>query len=80
MCDTQEEIDRYWNALAKGGDPKAQQCGWLADKFGLSWQIVPSMVGDWLGDHTSPGAQRAMNAILKMKKPDIAAIQQAYDG
>jgi predicted 3-demethylubiquinone-9 3-methyltransferase (glyoxalase superfamily) len=75
-CDTQDEIDYYWEKLSAGGDPKAQQCGWLKDKFGLSWQVVPSMMGDFFkGD---PGkAARTMSALLKMKKLDIAALKAA---
>jgi predicted 3-demethylubiquinone-9 3-methyltransferase (glyoxalase superfamily) len=78
-CDTQEEIDYYWEKLSAGGDPKAQVCGWLKDRFGLSWQIVPSMLDDWFKDEKSPGAQRAMAAMLKMKKLDIAALKRAHD-
>ena len=79
-CRTQAEVDHYWDKLAAGGDPKAQQCGWLKDKFGLSWQIVPDIVPKLLGDAGSPKSQRAMNAMMQMKKPDIAAMQRAYDG
>jgi predicted 3-demethylubiquinone-9 3-methyltransferase (glyoxalase superfamily) len=79
-CETQEEIDYYWERLGAGGDPKAQQCGWLKDKYGLSWQVVPPM--DWFfqQDPNSPGAKRAMEAMLKMKKIDIAGLRRAYDG
>ena len=79
-CKSQAEVDHYWDKLSDGGDPKAQQCGWLKDKFGLSWQIVPDVVPKLLGDAGSPKAQRAMNAMMQMKKPDIAAMQRAYDG
>ena len=79
-CKTQAEVDHYWDKLGAGGDPKAQQCGWLKDKFGLSWQIVPDIVPKLLGDAGSPKSQRAMNAMMQMKKPDIAAMQRAYDG
>ncbi len=79
-CKDQAEVDYYWEKLGAGGDPKAQQCGWLADKFGLSWQIVPDAVPKLLGDHKSTKAQRAMVEMLKQKKPDIAAMQRAYDG
>ena len=78
-CDTQEEIDYYWEKLSAGGDPKGQVCGWLKDRFGLSWQIVPSMLDDWLKDEKSPGAQRAMAAMLEMKKLDIAELRRAHD-
>ncbi|MBI4032806.1 VOC family protein [Candidatus Berkelbacteria bacterium] len=77
-CKDQAEIDRYWDALTKDGDPKAQQCGWCKDKYGFSWQIVPDM-NQWLGDE-SEGAQRATQAMLGMKKIIIADLQKAYDG
>ena len=82
FCDTQQEIDHYWDALGAGGDPKAQQCGWLKDKFGLSWQVVPRNMGAIFGGGTSgaAGAGRAMQAMLKMKKIDIAALERARDG
>jgi predicted 3-demethylubiquinone-9 3-methyltransferase (glyoxalase superfamily) len=79
-CDTQEEIDYYWEKLGAGGDPKAQVCGWLKDKFGLSWQVVPRMMDEMFREETSAGAQRAMNAMLKMKKLDIAELRRAYEG
>ena len=80
MCATQEEIDYYWEKLGAGGDPKAQVCGWLKDRYGLSWQIVPSMMDDVFKDEKSPGAQRAMKAMLKMKKLDIAELRRAHAG
>ena len=70
----------HWEKLSAGGDPKAQQCGWLKDKYGLSWQVVPSMMSELFKDDQSPGAQRAMEAMLRMKKLDIAALRRAYDG
>ena len=76
-CDNQKEIDYYWNALSKGGDPNAQQCGWLKDQFGLSWQVVPGLLDDVLKDHKSDTAQRAMEAMLRMKKIDIAELERA---
>ncbi len=79
-CKDQKEVDYYWEKLGAGGDPKAQQCGWLKDKYGLSWQIVPDAVPNLLADHTSAASQRAMSEMLKQKKPDIAAMQKAYDG
>lgn len=79
-CDTQEEIDYYWEQLGAGGDPKAQVCGWLKDKYGLSWQVVPRMMDELFKDENSGGAQRAMNAMLKMKKLDIAELRRAYEG
>jgi predicted 3-demethylubiquinone-9 3-methyltransferase (glyoxalase superfamily) len=79
-CATQDEIDYYWEKLGAGGDPKAQQCGWLKDRYGLSWQIVPDNMNELVKDERSAGAQRVMDAMLKMKKLDIAALQQAHDG
>jgi predicted 3-demethylubiquinone-9 3-methyltransferase (glyoxalase superfamily) len=80
FCETQEEVDYYWEKLTQGGDPKAQQCGWLKDKFGVSWQVVPTIVSELLADHTSEKSQRAMAAVLQMKKPDIEAMKRAYEG
>ena len=79
-CATQVEIDYYWEKLSAGGDPNAQQCGWLKDRFGLSWQVVPDFMDDLFKDENSAGAQRAMNAMLNMKKIDIAAIRRAHAG
>jgi predicted 3-demethylubiquinone-9 3-methyltransferase (glyoxalase superfamily) len=79
-CDTQEQIDYYWNKLSAGGNPQAQQCGWLKDKFGLSWQVTPVMLEELMADHTSQQAQRAMTAMLQMKKLDIAKLKQAAAG
>jgi predicted 3-demethylubiquinone-9 3-methyltransferase (glyoxalase superfamily) len=79
-CATQEEIDYYWSKLSDGGDPKAQQCGWLKDKFGLSWQIVPNMMDELYKDEKSAGSKRVMEAMLQMKKLDIAKLRAAYDG
>jgi predicted 3-demethylubiquinone-9 3-methyltransferase (glyoxalase superfamily) len=76
-CDSQKEIDHYWDKLSQGGDPRAQQCGWLKDKYGLSWQVVPRMLHELFADHQSERAQRAMEAMLKMKKLDIAELEQA---
>jgi predicted 3-demethylubiquinone-9 3-methyltransferase (glyoxalase superfamily) len=80
FCDTQQEIDQYWNALSKGGDPKAQICGWLKDKYGLSWQVVPKALPDMLTDHRSEKAERVMEALLRMKKIDIAELERAAAG
>src|SRR5262245_22666683 len=66
MCETQGEIDRYWDKLSAGGDEKAQQCGWLKDKYGLSWQIVPAAMPDWIGDRDPARAGRVMKAMLQM--------------
>jgi predicted 3-demethylubiquinone-9 3-methyltransferase (glyoxalase superfamily) len=76
-CETQQEIDYYWDKLSAGGDPKAQQCGWLKDKYGLSWQIVPSLMPELFKDHGSEVAQRAMEAMLRMRKLNIAELQRA---
>jgi predicted 3-demethylubiquinone-9 3-methyltransferase (glyoxalase superfamily) len=77
-CASQEEVDRYWAALTDGG--AESQCGWLKDRYGVSWQVVPSMLGQLLGGPDPDGAHRAMQAMLGMQKLDIAALQQAYDG
>jgi predicted 3-demethylubiquinone-9 3-methyltransferase (glyoxalase superfamily) len=79
-CQTQDEIDYYWEKLSAGGDPKAQQCGWLKDRYGLSWQVVPTALTEMLTDEKSPKSQRALEAMLHMKKLDIAALKRAYDG
>ncbi|MGH7507996.1 MAG: VOC family protein [Gemmatimonadales bacterium] len=80
MCRTQEEVDHYWNRLGEGGDPKAQQCGWLKDKYGLSWQVVPTGMVEMLNDPDREKADRAMEAMLEMKKLDIAALERAFEG
>ncbi len=77
-CDTQEEVDEYWDKLAEGGE--IQMCGWLKDKFGLSWQIIPTALGRLMGDPDREKANRVMQAMLQMKKVDIAGLQRAYDG
>lgn len=78
-CADQAEIDKYWDALTVGGDPASQQCGWLKDKFGFSWQIVPDM-SRWMNDKNKEASDRAMQAMLTMKKIDITTLQKAYDG
>lgn len=80
VCDSQREIDHYWTMLGDGGDPKAQQCGWLKDKYGVSWQVVPKGMIEMLKDAESPGAKRAMAAMFTMRKLDKAAIEKAYAG
>jgi predicted 3-demethylubiquinone-9 3-methyltransferase (glyoxalase superfamily) len=80
VCDNQEEIDHFWAKLSEGGDPKAQQCGWLKDRFGVSWQVVPRGMAEMLRDPGSQGAQRAMTAMLRMKKIDINELRRAYAG
>ncbi|HEX2249509.1 MAG TPA: VOC family protein, partial [Gemmatimonadales bacterium] len=80
MCQDQEEVDYYWDRLREGGDPQAQQCGWLKDKYGLSWQVVPIGMVEMLNDRDRKKADRAMEAMLKMKKLDIAELQRAFEG
>jgi predicted 3-demethylubiquinone-9 3-methyltransferase (glyoxalase superfamily) len=80
MCETQDEIDRYWSKLSAGGDEKAQQCGWLKDKYGLSWQVVPAVLPALIGDPDPAKAGRVMKALLPMKKLDIQALKQAHAG
>ncbi|MDQ0075909.1 VOC family protein [Arthrobacter oryzae] len=77
-CSSQEEVDRYWSALTADGEES--QCGWLKDKFGVSWQVVPSVLSQLLGGQDPEGPQRAMQAMLGMRKLEIAELQAAYDG
>ena len=77
-CETQDEVDRYWDALVAGGAPV--QCGWLTDKYGLSWQIVPTALPAMLQDKNAERSRRVMQAMFKMIKLDIAELQRAYDG
>ena len=77
-CDSQNEIDYYWEKLTQGGDKNAQQCGWLKDKFGLSWQVVPTSLSEMLGDKDSKRSGAVMNAMLKMKKLDIEKLEEAF--
>ena len=76
-CKTQEEVDYYWEKLLDGG--KESQCGWLKDKYGMSWQIIPSILGKLIGDPDPAKSKRALNAMLQMKKIDIAKLKEAYD-
>jgi predicted 3-demethylubiquinone-9 3-methyltransferase (glyoxalase superfamily) len=76
-CETQAEVDELWEKLSAGGEKG--QCGWLKDKFGLSWQIIPTALGQWLGDKDPRKAQNVMQAMLQMTKIDIAALRRAYD-
>ena len=78
-CDSQQEIDYYWERLSQGGDSSAQQCGWLKEKYGVSWQVVPSTLGEMLQDNDSRKSERVMQALLKMKKLDIKTLRQAYE-
>jgi predicted 3-demethylubiquinone-9 3-methyltransferase (glyoxalase superfamily) len=77
-CETQQEVDEYWEKLSEGGEESV--CGWLKDKYGLSWQIVPSVMSKLLGDKDAEKANRVMGAMLKMKKIVIADLEQAYEG
>ena len=78
-CETQEEVDYYWEKLSEGGDEKAQQCGWLKDKYGVSWQIVPTILIKMLKDKDSEKSQRVMKAMLQMHKLDISTLKKAYE-
>jgi predicted 3-demethylubiquinone-9 3-methyltransferase (glyoxalase superfamily) len=77
-CETQEEVDHFWNSLTEGGDEKAQQCGWLQDRFGVSWQIVPLALSELLSDPDHEKTARVMQAMLQMKKIDIGKLKKAY--
>jgi predicted 3-demethylubiquinone-9 3-methyltransferase (glyoxalase superfamily) len=77
LCDDQAELDRYWNALLAGGG-KPQACGWLIDRFGLRWQIVPAILDEWMGDRDAARSKRVTDAMLQMVKLDIAALEKAY--
>jgi predicted 3-demethylubiquinone-9 3-methyltransferase (glyoxalase superfamily) len=79
-CDTQEEVDYYWEKLSEGGDERSQQCGWLKDRYGLSWQIVPTILSAMVSDPDREKSARAMEAMLRMKKLDIAELKRAYAG
>jgi predicted 3-demethylubiquinone-9 3-methyltransferase (glyoxalase superfamily) len=76
-CETQQEVDELWEKLAEGG--RVDQCGWLQDKFGLSWQIIPTLLPKLLSDKDPKKSQSVMNAMLQMKKIDSKRLQQAYD-
>jgi predicted 3-demethylubiquinone-9 3-methyltransferase (glyoxalase superfamily) len=78
QCDDQAELDRYWNALLAGGS--VEQCGWLKDKFGVSWQIAPAALNDMMADPDREKARRAAAAMMKMVKLDLAALKAAYEG
>jgi predicted 3-demethylubiquinone-9 3-methyltransferase (glyoxalase superfamily) len=80
MCKTQEEVDYYWEKLSEGGDKKAQQCGWLKDKYGASWQVVPSALSEMMTDPDPKKSERVMTALLQMKKLDIHELKRAYAG
>lgn len=78
-CETQDEVDHYWTKLVEGGG-EHQPCGWLKDKYGVSWQVVPTVLGAMLQDKDPAKAQRTMEAMMKMSKLDIAGLRKAYDG
>ncbi len=80
MCDSQQEVDHYWNALSAGGPVEAQQCGWLKDRFGLSWQVVPKVMMEMLTAKDAAKVERAFAAMMEMKKLDIAALERAFNG
>jgi predicted 3-demethylubiquinone-9 3-methyltransferase (glyoxalase superfamily) len=77
-CETQQEVDELWEKLSAGG--KKERCGWLRDRYGLSWQVIPSALGKMLGDKDPEKSKRVMQAMLQMDKIDIKRLQQAYDG
>lgn len=79
-CQTQDEVDYYWEKLCAGGDPAVQQCGWLKDKFGLSWQVVPEVLVELLNDPDPQKSSRTWQAIFQMQKLDIAALEKASEG
>jgi len=78
-CESQEEVDYYWEKLTEGGDESAQQCGWLKDKYGVSWQIIPTALPELLNHPDPEKAQRVMQAMLQMKKIDIQGLRQAAE-
>jgi predicted 3-demethylubiquinone-9 3-methyltransferase (glyoxalase superfamily) len=79
-CETQAEVDHYWEKLSAGGDVNAQQCGWLKDKYGLSWQVVPRVLVEMMTDPDTKKSGKVMEAMLQMKKIEIAGLQRAYAG
>jgi predicted 3-demethylubiquinone-9 3-methyltransferase (glyoxalase superfamily) len=79
-CETQEDVDYYWDKLSKGGDEQAQQCGWLKDKYGVSWQVVPRVLPEMISAPDPEKSGRVMEAMLRMKKIGIAELKRAYAG
>lgn len=79
FCETQEEVDYHWEKLSEEGDPSSQQCGWLKDKYGVSWQIVPTSLIKMIKDKDTNKSQKVMKAMLQMKKLDIKTLSQAYE-
>ncbi|MEO7393021.1 MAG: VOC family protein [Ramlibacter sp.] len=80
MCDSQQEVDHYWSALSAGGPVEAQQCGWVKDRFGLSWQVVPKAFLEMMTSTETVKVERAFGALMGMKKLDIAALERAFNG
>ena len=80
MCDSQDEIDHFWSRLGEGGDPRAQQCGWLKDRFGVSWQVTPRKMEELMPDDDRPRSERVMTAVLGMKKIELAALERVAAG
>ncbi|WP_151447164.1 VOC family protein [Lacisediminimonas profundi] len=80
MCESQQEVDHYWDRLSEGGDDNAQQCGWLKDRYGVSWQVVPRVLMDMMADPDPAKSGRTMQAMLKMKKLEIDPLAKAYAG
>lgn len=80
MCETQEDVDYYWEKLSEGGDEQAQQCGWLKDKYGVSWQVIPTLLIEMLNDSNSEKSQRVTEAMLHMKKLNVDELERAYAG
>jgi predicted 3-demethylubiquinone-9 3-methyltransferase (glyoxalase superfamily) len=79
-CASQKEVDYYWERLSEGGDPEAQACGWLKDKFGLSWQVVPQILPELMKESDTKKSRRAFEALMEMKKLDIEALERAFAG
>ncbi|KAH7382014.1 putative 3-demethylubiquinone-9 3-methyltransferase [Cadophora sp. MPI-SDFR-AT-0126] len=80
MCEDQAEVDHYWNKLGEGGDPAKQQCGWVGDKYGLSWQVVPKILDKLIADPEPEKSRRTLQAMMDMKKLDISSLKAAYEG
>lgn len=80
ICETQDEVDHYWEHLGRDGDPLARQCGWLKDRFGVSWQVIPREAIDLIGAPESESSRRAMRAMLRMEKLDLAELRRAFAG
>ena len=80
FCDDQAEVDHFWTRLSAGGDARAQQCGWLKDKFGLSWQVIPRKLIRMIVDPDPAKSERAFMAMLQMKKLDVSRLERAYEG